>query len=66
MCMYVPLSVCVVVCMLRLGEQLDRFAQFFLEVVGEVQGSVSQIPNNYFDVFDGTHVTTTLMLQKNV
>ena len=27
-------------CMLRLGERLDGFAQIFLEVVREVQGSV--------------------------
>ena len=35
-------------------ELLDGFAQFALEVVGEVQRSV--IPNNYFNVFDVTHV----------
>ena len=39
--------------MLRLG---DGFAQFFLELVGEVLGSVSLIPNNYLDVFDVMHV----------
>ena len=37
--------------MLLLREQLNIFAQLFLDVVGEVQGSVSSIPNNYFDVF---------------
>ena len=31
---------CLSVCILRLREQLDGFAQLFLEVVGEVQGSV--------------------------
>ena len=33
--------VCLSVCMLRLGVQVDGFSQLFLEVVGEVQGSVS-------------------------
>ena len=35
---------------------MDGFSRFFLEVVGEVQGSVSEIPNNYFDMFDVTHI----------
>ena len=35
---------------------MDGFVRFFLEVLGEVQGSFSLIPNNYFDVFDVTHV----------
>ena len=42
--------------MLRLGERLDGFAQFVLEVVGQVQGSVSYLTNNYFDVFDLTRM----------
>ena len=44
------------VCVFCLGEQHDEFVQFFLEMVEEVQGRVSQIPNKYFDVFDVTHV----------
>ena len=40
----------------RKRERLDGFAQLFLEVVGEVQGSVSLIPNNHFDVFEVKHV----------
>ena len=40
-CVSVRPSVCMSVCMLLLGERLDGFEQFFLEVVGEVQGSVS-------------------------
>ena len=31
----VCLRVCLSICMLRMGEQLDEFAQFFLEVVGK-------------------------------
>ena len=55
MCVYtsVCVFVCLFVCMLLLGERLDGLAQFFLEVVGKVQGSVLYVPNNYFDV---THV----------
>ena len=34
-----------------LGERQGGFVQLFLKVVGEVQGSDRQIPNNYFDVF---------------
>ena len=54
--LYVPLSVTLYVCILRLGERLDEFAQLFLEEVGNVQNRNSQILNNYFDVFDMTHV----------
>ena len=35
------MSVCLSVCMLRLGKRLDGFAQFFFEVLVGVQGSVS-------------------------
>ena len=37
----IKMCVCLSVCILRLGERLDGFAQLFLEVVGDVQGSVS-------------------------
>ena len=43
-------SVCMYVSFGRTATQL------FLEVVGEVWGSVSYISNNYFDVFNVTHV----------
>ena len=45
------MSVRASVCILRLGERQGGFVQLFLKVVGEVQGSDRQIPNNYFDVF---------------
>ena len=49
MCLYdVRPSVCLSVCMIRLGEQLPGCAQLFLEVVGEVLESVSLLANNYF------------------
>ena len=35
------MSVCLFVCMFRLEERLDGSAQLFLEVAGQVQGSVS-------------------------
>ena len=39
-------SLCLHVCMIRLGEQVDGFAQLFLEVVGEVQGGAKLNTNN--------------------
>ena len=39
--MFVCPSVYMSVCILLLGEQEDGFAQFFLEVVGEVQEGVN-------------------------
>ena len=38
-CLSVRPSVCLYVCTLCVGERLDGYAQFFLELVGEVQGS---------------------------
>ena len=40
-CLYVRLCVCLSVCMVRLGDQLDGFIQSFLEVLREVQGNFS-------------------------
>ena len=48
--MSVCVYVCMSVCMVRLGEWMNGFAQ-----IGEVQGSVSYIPNNYFFVLDMTN-----------
>ena len=56
MCLYVSLSVCLYSLFAHLGERLDGFAQFFLDEAGKVQGNISYIPNNYFDLLDVMHV----------
>ena len=66
MCLYVPLlSVCLFECFVWEKGTTDLH-NYFLEVIGKFQGSVSQITNNYFDVFDVTHVKhkETLLREK--